>query len=50
LPRPRSTEAAEGDGRAGTFEPLRAGDRQKQKRMPKPRNLVKSVRFEVSLS
>jgi hypothetical protein len=35
---------------AGTFEPLRAGDRQREKCVAKPRNSLKSVRFEVSLS
>jgi hypothetical protein len=35
---------------AGTFEPLRAGDRQREKRVAKARNPLKSVRFEVSLS
>jgi hypothetical protein len=35
---------------AGTFEPLLAGDRQREKRVAKARNPVKSVRFEVSLS
>jgi hypothetical protein len=32
------------------FEPLLAGDRQKEKRVPKARNPLQSGSFEVSLS
>jgi hypothetical protein len=43
-------EGLETAARAGTFEPLRAGDRQRAKRVAKARNPLKTVRFEVSLS
>ena len=37
-------------GRARTFEPLLAGDRQRQKRVAKARNPLQRSAFEVSLS
>jgi hypothetical protein len=37
-------------GRCRTFEPLLAGDRQKQKRVAKARNPLQRSAFEVSLS
>jgi hypothetical protein len=37
-------------GRCRTFEPLLAGDRQKQKRVAKARNPLQRGAFEVSLS
>jgi hypothetical protein len=47
MPEPKGTKTAV---LAGTFEPLLAGDRQRQKHVAKARNSLKSVRFEVSLS
>jgi hypothetical protein len=46
-PEPKGTKTA---GFTGTFEPLLAGDRQREKRVAKARNSLKSVRIEVSLS
>jgi len=43
-------ERADDIGRARTFEPLLAGDRQRQKRMAKARNPLQRSAFEVSLS
>jgi hypothetical protein len=43
-------EGAKTSPPGGTFEPLLGGDRQKEKRVAKGRNPLKSVRFEVSLS
>jgi hypothetical protein len=45
MPEPKGTNTAV---LAGTFEPLLAGDRQRDKRVAKARNPVKCVRFEVS--
>jgi hypothetical protein len=38
------------EGQAGTFEPCLGGDRQRLKRVAKPRNPLQSGRLEVSLS
>jgi hypothetical protein len=38
------------DSHSGTFEPLLAGDRQKEKRVAKARNPLQRGSFEVSLS
>jgi hypothetical protein len=43
-------EEAEDIGDSGTFEPLLAGDRQRQNRVAKARNPLQSGCFEVSLS
>jgi hypothetical protein len=43
-------ENAEDISHSGTFEPLLAGDRQKQKRVAKARNALQKGSFEVSLS
>jgi hypothetical protein len=43
-------ERAEDIGRRRTFEPLLAGDRQRQKRMAKARNPLQRSAVEVSLS
>jgi hypothetical protein len=43
-------ENAEDIGHPGTFEPLLAGDRQKEKRVAKARNPLQKRSFEVSLS
>jgi hypothetical protein len=45
-----SDENAEDSSHSGTFEPLLAGDRQKQKRVAKARNALQMGAFEVSLS
>jgi hypothetical protein len=43
-------EEAEDVGLSRSFEPLLAGDRQKQKRVAKARNPLQKGSFEVSLS
>jgi hypothetical protein len=43
-------ERTEDIGRARTFEPLLAGDRQRQKHVAKARNPLQRSAFEVSLS
>jgi hypothetical protein len=43
-------ERAEDIGRSRTFEPLLAGDRQRQKRVAKARNPLQRSAVEVSLS
>jgi len=43
-------DEAEDISRSGTFEPLLAGDRQKEKRVAKARNPLQRGSFDVSLS
>jgi hypothetical protein len=47
---PVTGQKAEGIGRSRSFEPLLAGDRQRQKRVAKARNPLQNGCIEVSLS